>query len=65
MDPALNNVTVDGASMTTLGTNRSFELQSITGAMFEALELIKGHTPTRARTPSAARSTSRRAPPSR
>jgi TonB-dependent receptor len=45
MDPALNNVTVDGASMTTLGTNRSFELQSITGAMFEALELIKGHTP--------------------
>ncbi len=45
MDPQLNNITVDGASMTTLGTNRSFELQSITGAMFEALELIKGHTP--------------------
>ncbi|MDO8542363.1 MAG: TonB-dependent receptor [Opitutaceae bacterium] len=45
MDPSLNNVTVDGGSLTTLGTNRSFELQSITGAMFEALELIKGHTP--------------------
>lgn len=45
MDPTLNNVTVDGASMTTLGTNRSFELQSITGSMFDALELIKGHTP--------------------
>jgi len=45
MDPALNNVTVDGGSLTTLGTNRSFELQSITGAMFEALELVKGHTP--------------------
>jgi iron complex outermembrane receptor protein len=45
MDPALNNVTVDGGSMTTLGTNRSFELQSITGAMFEGLELIKGQTP--------------------
>jgi TonB-dependent receptor len=45
MDPQLNNVTVDGGSLTTLGTNRSFELQSITGAMFEALELVKGHTP--------------------
>ncbi len=45
MDPALNNVTVDGGSLTTLGTNRSFELQSITGAMFEGLELIKGQTP--------------------
>lgn len=45
MDPTLNNVTVDGGSLTTLGTNRSFELQSITGAMFEGLELIKGQTP--------------------
>src|SRR5688572_15381872 len=45
MDPAMNNVTVDGGSLTTLGTNRSFELQSITGTMFDALELIKGHTP--------------------
>jgi TonB-dependent receptor len=45
MDPTLNNVTVDGGSLTSLGTNRSFELQSITGAMFEGLELIKGQTP--------------------
>lgn len=45
MGAALNNVTVDGGSMTTLGTNRAFELQSITGAMFDALELIKGQTP--------------------
>jgi iron complex outermembrane receptor protein len=45
MDPTLNNVTVDGGSLTTLGTNRSFELQSITGAMFEGVELIKGQTP--------------------
>ena len=45
MDPTLNNVTVDGGSLTTLGTNRSFELQSITGAMFESMELIKGQTP--------------------
>jgi iron complex outermembrane receptor protein len=45
MDPTLNNVTVDGGSLTTLGTNRSFELQSITGGMFEGMELIKGQTP--------------------
>jgi outer membrane receptor protein involved in Fe transport len=45
MDPNLNNVTVDGGTLTTLGTTRSFELQSITGTMFEALELVKGHTP--------------------
>src|SRR6185369_731267 len=45
MGANLNNVTIDGGSMTTLGTNRAFELQSITGAMFEALELIKGQTP--------------------
>ncbi|MCX6955370.1 MAG: carboxypeptidase-like regulatory domain-containing protein, partial [Verrucomicrobia bacterium] len=45
MDPALNNVTVDGGTLTSLGTNRSFELQSITGAMFEGMELIKGQTP--------------------
>ncbi len=45
MDPQLNNVTVDGGTLTTLGTNRSFEMQSITGAMFDSLEMIKGHTP--------------------
>ena len=45
MNPALNTVTVDGGLMPSLGTNRAFEMQSITGTMFEALELIKGHTP--------------------
>lgn len=45
MDPSMNTVTVDGGLLTSLGTNRSFEMQSITGTMFESLELIKGHTP--------------------
>jgi TonB-dependent receptor len=45
MNPDLNTVTVDGGLLPSLGTSRSFELQSITGTMFEALELIKGHTP--------------------
>jgi len=45
MGPELNTVTVDGGLLPSLGTSRSFEMQSITGTMFEALELIKGHTP--------------------
>ena len=46
MPPALNNVTVDGMTMTTTdAVSRAFELQGVTGAMFEGLELIKGHTP--------------------
>lgn len=45
MSPDLNTVTVDGGLMTSLGATRSFEMQSITGTMFESLELIKGHTP--------------------
>ncbi|MEQ1771685.1 MAG: carboxypeptidase-like regulatory domain-containing protein, partial [Devosia sp.] len=45
MGAALNNVTVDGGSLTTLGNTRSFELQSITGGMFEGVEHIKGQTP--------------------
>ncbi|MBI4624014.1 MAG: TonB-dependent receptor [Verrucomicrobia bacterium] len=46
MPPDLNNVTVDGMTMTTTGAgSRAFELQGVTGAMFEGLELIKGHTP--------------------
>jgi TonB-dependent receptor len=45
MSPSLNTVTVDGGLIPSIGTNRSFELQSITGTMFEQLELIKGHTP--------------------
>jgi iron complex outermembrane receptor protein len=45
MAPGLNTVTVDGGLMASIGTSRAFELQSITGTMFEQLELIKGHTP--------------------
>jgi iron complex outermembrane recepter protein len=45
MAPTLNTVTVDGGIMASIGTSRAFELQSITGTMFEQLELIKGHTP--------------------
>ncbi len=46
MPPDLNNVTVDGMTMTTTGAgSRAFELQGVTGAMFEGLELVKGHTP--------------------
>ncbi|MBI4623335.1 MAG: TonB-dependent receptor [Verrucomicrobia bacterium] len=45
MAPGLNTVTVDGGLLPSIGTNRAFELQSITGTMFEQLELIKGHTP--------------------
>ena len=46
MPPGLNNVTVDGMTMSTTGAgSRAFELQGVTGAMFEGLELIKGHTP--------------------
>ncbi|MDO8545007.1 MAG: TonB-dependent receptor [Opitutaceae bacterium] len=45
MDKSLNTITVDGGLLASIGTNRSFEMQSITGTMFEQLELIKGHTP--------------------
>jgi iron complex outermembrane recepter protein len=45
MAPALNTVTVDGGLMPSIGASRSFELQSITGTMFDQLELTKGHTP--------------------
>ena len=45
MGPELNTVTIDGGLLTSLGSSRSFEMQSITGTMFESLELIKGHTP--------------------
>ncbi len=45
MSPDMNSVTVDGGMLTSLGGTRSFEMQSITGTMFESLELIKGHTP--------------------
>ena len=45
MSPGLNTVTVDGSLLTSLGTSRAFEMQSISGTMFDQLELIKGHTP--------------------
>jgi iron complex outermembrane receptor protein len=45
MAPGLNTVTVDGGLLPSIGSSRSFQLQSITGTMFEQLELIKGHTP--------------------
>ena len=45
MAPSLNTVTVDGGLLPAIGASRSFQLQSITGTMFEQLELIKGHTP--------------------
>ena len=45
MDKSLNTVTVDGGLLASIGANRAFELQSLTGTMFEQLELTKGHTP--------------------
>ncbi|MBI5767261.1 MAG: TonB-dependent receptor [Verrucomicrobia bacterium] len=46
MGPTLNRVTVDGGLITNVGgLNRQFQTHSLTGAMFEQLEVIKGHTP--------------------
>jgi TonB-dependent receptor len=46
MGPTLNRVTVDGALISNVGgMNRQFQTHSLTGAMFEQLEVIKGHTP--------------------
>ncbi len=45
MDPQLNSVTIDGGVLPSVNVNRTFQLQSITGTMFEALELTKGHRP--------------------
>ena len=45
MDPQLNSVTIDGGLLPSVNANRTFQLQSITSTMFEALELTKGHTP--------------------
>ena len=60
MGPGLNSVTMDGGLMTGQGgMGRSIFVNNITGAMFEQVELVKGHTPDRARIPSAGRSTSR------
>jgi iron complex outermembrane recepter protein len=46
MGPTLNRITVDGGLMSNVGgLNRQFQTHSLTGAMFEELEVIKGHTP--------------------
>ncbi len=46
MGSGLNQVTMDGGLMTGQGgMNRSIFVNNITGAMFETVELIKGHTP--------------------
>ncbi len=46
MGPGLNTVTMDGAMLTGQGgMGRSIFVNNITGAMFDQVELIKGHTP--------------------
>jgi TonB-dependent receptor len=46
MASTMNRVTVDGGLMSNVGgLNRQFQTHSLTGAMFEQLEVIKGHTP--------------------
>ncbi len=46
MGPTMNRVTVDGGLISNVGgMNRQFQTHSLTGAMFEQLEVIKGHTP--------------------
>lgn len=48
MGPTLNRVTVDGDLLSNVGgLNRQFQMHSLTGAMFESLEVIKGQTPDR------------------
>ena len=47
MPAGLNTVTIDGGLVTPFGTNRAFEMQSISGALFDQLELTKGHRPDR------------------
>ena len=46
MASTMNRVTVDGGLITNVGgLNRQFQTHSLTGAMFDQLEVIKGHTP--------------------
>ncbi len=46
MPPATNTITIDGALMGSQGgMNRATRIHTITGSMFEALEVTKGHTP--------------------
>lgn len=45
-DDRMNRVTVDGNLMANVGgLTRAFQTHSLTGAMFDQLEVIKGHTP--------------------
>jgi len=46
MGPGLNVITVDGSLLTSEGgLNRNTRMYNMTSAMFEQIELIKGHTP--------------------
>ena len=48
MGATLNNITLDGGMLSTQGAmQRQGRINNLTGAMFEGLELIKGHTPDR------------------
>ncbi|MBI5766500.1 MAG: TonB-dependent receptor [Verrucomicrobia bacterium] len=48
MGPTLNNITLDGGMLSTQGAmQRQGRINNLTGAMFEGLELIKGHLPDR------------------
>jgi len=45
-DPGLNRVNVDGNLVSNVGGfGRNFQTHSLTGAMFEQVELVKGHLP--------------------
>ena len=46
MPPAMNTITIDGALMGSQGgMARATRMHTMTGSMFEALEVTKGHTP--------------------
>jgi iron complex outermembrane receptor protein len=46
MPPAMNTITIDGSLMGSQGgMARATRIHTITGSMFDALELTKGHTP--------------------
>jgi len=46
MPPAMNTITIDGALMGSQGgAARATRIHTMTGSMFEALEVTKGHTP--------------------
>lgn len=46
MGPTLNLLTVDGLLMATpANLSRQFQTHSMTGAMFDTIEVVKGHTP--------------------